>query len=195
MKIYTKTGDAGTTGLIGGVRVAKDHGRICAYGSVDELNAVIGISRSHGLEPELDEMLLLVQEWLFQVGAELATPNPEAHDMRWISQEQIGQIEQWIDSLEASLPPLRQFILPGGTAAAAHLHLARTICRRAERDVVALGHIEEGADVGQPIVLLNRLSDLLFVMARRANHLADQPDVPWSGRKGRQADRRTGDSS
>lgn len=133
MKIYTKTGDAGTTGLFGGPRVSKDDARICAYGSVDELNAVLGTARSTGLSDKLDKMLDAVQHELFSIGAELASPEPEQHNLKWDSNPHVSKIEEWIDSMEAHLPSLRNFILPGGSPQAAHLHLSRTICRRVER--------------------------------------------------------------
>ena len=137
MKIYTKTGDAGTTGLFGGPRVAKDDRRICAYGSVDELNAVIGIARATELGEKLDPILSSVQHHLFSIGAELATPNPEEHGLKWAGSTHVEQMEQSIDELETSLKPLRNFILPGGSTQAAHLHLARTVCRRTEREIVS----------------------------------------------------------
>ena len=133
MKIYTKTGDAGTTGLFGGPRVPKNDARICAYGSIDELNAVLGLTRAHRLPGELDEMLSVVQHQLFSIGAELATPNPEEHGLKWQGDQYVAQMEQWIDQLESHLSPLRNFILPGGSVQAAQLHIARTVCRRTER--------------------------------------------------------------
>jgi cob(I)alamin adenosyltransferase len=179
MKIYTKTGDAGTTGLFGGPRVPKDDARICAYGSVDELNAVLGIARSCGLPESLDGMLHPIQHHLFSIGAELATPNPDEHGLKWEGEPQVQQLEQWIDSMESELSPLRNFILPGGTPQAAHLHLARTVCRRAEREIVRLSHDPRVSELSQIIIYLNRLSDLLFVMARYANHDSAVADVPW----------------
>jgi len=179
MKIYTKTGDAGTTGLFGGPRVSKDDVRICAYGSVDELNAVLGIARSTPLTDSLDAMLAQVQHQLFSIGAELATPNPEEHDLKWDGEPHVSQLEQWIDAMEGDLPPLRSFILPGGSPQAAHLHLARTVCRRVEREIVSLSHNPRVSDVSNIIIYLNRLSDMLFVMARRANQYQNVADVPW----------------
>jgi cob(I)alamin adenosyltransferase len=179
MKIYTKTGDAGTTGLFGGPRVSKDDARICAYGSVDELNAVIGTARSTGLPDNLDAMLNQVQHQLFSIGAELATPNPAEHQLKWDGDPHVAQLEQWIDSMESDLTPLRSFILPGGSPQAAHLHLARTVCRRVEREIVRLGHDPRVSDVSHIIIYLNRLSDMLFVMARRANAYQGVADVPW----------------
>lgn len=177
MKIYTKTGDAGQTGLFGGLRVAKDALRVHAYGTADECNAAIGVARAAGgLDAELDAMLAQVQNQLFVVGADLATPE-ESPNIPRVGAEEIAQLEQWIDGLEATLEPLRQFILPGGTPAAAQLHMARTTCRRAERWAVSLLHEEPIS----PHVLsyLNRLSDFLFVAARAANARAGATDVPW----------------
>ena len=179
MKIYTKTGDAGTTGLFGGPRVAKDDPRICAYGSVDELNAVIGIARATSLGETLDAILGSVQHHLFSMGAELATPNPEEHGLKWPGLTHVEQMERWIDELEISLKPLRNFILPGGSAQAAHLHLARTVCRRTEREIVSFSRDRSVSDASHIVVFLNRLSDLLFVMARFANHQVGVVDVNW----------------
>lgn len=177
MKIYTRTGDAGETGLWGGLRVPKDALRVQAYGSVDETNAAVGVARATAaLSPVLDQILELVQNDLFVVGADLATPG-EAANVPRLGPEAAERLERAIDQLEAELEPLRQFILPGGTPAAAQLHLARTVCRRAERWCVTLTH----AEPVNPHVLtyLNRLSDLLFVLARSANAQAGVADVPW----------------
>ncbi len=179
MKIYTKTGDAGMTGLFGGPRVSKDDPRICAYGSIDELNAVIGITRSSGTNELLDPMLNQVQHQLFSIGAELATPNPTEHGLKWDGEPHVAQLEEWIDQMESKLTPLRNFILPGGCSQAAHLHLARTICRRVEREIVRLGHDPRVSDVSHIIVFLNRLSDMLFVMSRLANLELGVADVLW----------------
>ena len=177
MKIYTKTGDAGETGLWGGLRVAKDTARVQAYGTVDECNAAIGVARASGVEAGLDAILAHIQNQLFVVGADLATPGAAATIPR-IGAAEIAFLEESIDALEEQLEPLKQFILPGGTPAAAHLHLARTICRRAERWVVGLARQEQAlnAQVG---IYLNRLSDCLFVLARAANARAGVADVPW----------------
>jgi cob(I)alamin adenosyltransferase len=176
MKIYTKTGDAGETGLWGGLRVLKDSARVQAYGTVDECNAAIGVARVGGPPAQLDTILAQIQNQLFVVGADLATPGAAASIPR-IDAGTIAFLETTIDALEAELEPLKQFILPGGTPAAAHLHLARTICRRAERWVVALAREEAvGPHVG---IYLNRLSDCLFVLARAANAGAGVADVPW----------------
>jgi cob(I)alamin adenosyltransferase len=176
MKIYTRTGDEGETGLWGGVRVPKDAPRVQAYGTVDECNAAIGVARAMGVDAELDTLLAQVQNDLFVVGADLATPG-EATNIPRIGADAIQVLERAIDDLEAQLAPLRQFILPGGAPSAAYLHLARTVCRRAERRVVALSRSEPVNP--QVIVYLNRLSDLLFVAARHANASAGVPDVPW----------------
>jgi cob(I)alamin adenosyltransferase len=181
MKIYTKTGDAGTTGLFGGPRVLKNDPRICAYGSIDELNAVLGIARSCGLAATHDEILCAVQASLFSIGAELATPEPDKHGLKWGGEDAVARIEKWIDEADSSLPPLRNFVLPGGSAAASHLHLGRTVCRRAEREVVTLRSDPRVSDVSHIIIYLNRLSDLLFVLARQANQWAGVADVLWQG--------------
>lgn len=179
MKIYTKTGDAGTTGLFGGPRVSKDDPRIAAYGAVDELNAALGTALAVGLHPDQSMLLFEIQHGLFSVGAELATPEPEKHGLKWSGGGAVQRMEDWIDAIDGTLPPLRNFILPGGSSAAAHLHLARTICRRAERDVVRLRSDPRISDVSEIVIYLNRLSDLLFVMARQANQLAGVADVVW----------------
>jgi cob(I)alamin adenosyltransferase len=176
MKIYTRTGDEGETGLWGGMRVAKDAPRVQAYGTVDECNAAIGVARAAGVDADLDALLARVQNDLFVVGADLATPG-EAANIPRIGADAVQALEQAIDELEAQLAPLRQFILPGGVASAAYLHLARTICRRAERWVVTLSRSESVNP--QITIYLNRLSDLLFVAARYANASAGVPDVPW----------------
>src|SRR5919206_5347472 len=142
MRIYTKTGDKGETGLFGGGRVSKDHPRVEAYGDIDELNAVLGMARSVELMPRIDELLVPVQRDLFSIGALLATPNPDKVRQQLekarIDEDRIGQLERAIDDGEAELEPLKSFIIPGGTPKAASLHIARTVCRRAERRVVAL---------------------------------------------------------
>jgi cob(I)alamin adenosyltransferase len=177
MKIYTKTGDDGTTGLWGGLRVAKDSLRVQAYGTVDEANAVIGVARAAGVDPILDLMLATIQDMLFVVGADLATPGESASIPR-VGAESTAELEQGIDLLEEKLEPLRQFILPGGNLAAAQLHLARTVCRRAERWVISLAH--EEAINPEIQRYLNRLSDFLFTAARAANAHAGVADVPWN---------------
>jgi len=179
MKIYTKTGDAGETGLFGGGRVRKDSVRVDAYGEVDELNASLGLARSLPIPQELGELLLKLQEQLFTVGAVLATPagTKASEHIPTLEPEWVASMEQAIDSFEAELSPMTHFILPGGSQAAAALHLARTVCRRAERHVVAA--MREGEAPQSVVTFLNRLSDLLFVMARVANHRVGIEDVKW----------------
>lgn len=192
MKIYTKTGDEGETGLFGGGRVRKDHPRIAAYGTLDEFNATLGVvraelARSADLDPAmataLDSLLGTVQNHLFDLGAELAAPQSStkepagAKGTQLIQQPHVDELERAIDDHESRLPPLRQFILPGGTAVAAQLHVARCVCRRAEREIVSLAAEHPLRDL--PIRYVNRLSDLLFVLARAANHEAGGADVPW----------------
>jgi cob(I)alamin adenosyltransferase len=178
MKIYTKTGDQGDTGLFGGPRVRKDAPRIEAYGTVDELNAVLGVVRLASLPTDIDALLERIQNELFDLGAELATPDPAKLGLYQLGNDQITVLEQAIDRYEAQLQPLKQFILPGGQAGAAYLHLARTVCRRAERRLITLMATEK---IGEPLLIyLNRLSDLLFVLARAVNRAAGEPDVPWT---------------
>jgi len=186
MKIYTKTGDRGDTGLFGGGRVRKDHVRVDAYGEVDELNSTLGMVIVHlhaGGESAMAEAIRQVQDDLFTIGANLATPAPEdgGRENSYVpplDPERIAMLESWIDGADAELEPLKSFVLPGGSAAAAALHLARTVCRRAERRVVTLAG---QATIGQAqIVYLNRLSDLLFTLARVANKRAGVEDVPWA---------------
>jgi cob(I)alamin adenosyltransferase len=179
MKIYTKTGDQGDTGLFGGPRVGKDAPRIEAYGTVDELNSVLGIARAQGLDAEFDALVAKIQNDLFAVGAQLATPDPAHVASARVGAAEIAALEQAIDRFESRLEPLRQFILPGGCPAAAYLHFARTVCRRAERRLVALMRTPSEPIAPEPLVYLNRLSDLLFVMARVANRSAGTSDVPW----------------
>lgn len=182
MKIYTKTGDAGTTGLFGGARVSKASDRVASYGEIDELNSVIGLARAHGLESRKNNWLARIQSELFDLGAELSTVQDKQDSVAQflLVEEDIAKLEAAIDELDAELAPLKSFVLPGGTASASALHLARTVCRRAERSLVALAAIE----AVRPEVLryVNRLSDLLFVMARSANRDEGLPDVPWLGR-------------
>lgn len=179
MKIYTRTGDDGTTGLFGGGRVKKASARVEAYGTVDELNATLGVARATGLDPQTEGVLARVQVDLFTVGAELAcVPGREAKlAMALISAEDAVRLEHAIDAAGEILPPLTSFVLPGGSPQAAALHFSRTVCRRAERDVLALDDAPARQDV---VIYLNRLSDLLFVMARRANAVAKVADVPWA---------------
>ena len=179
MKVYTRAGDDGSTGLADGSRVSKAALRVAAYGDLDELNAVLGVLRSEQLPPNAAAELERIQSLLFDVGAFLADPRPgaalpdEAVRPEWA--------ERWIDRMEAELPSLRNFVLPAGTRSAATAHLARTVCRRAERTVVALA--ERGDPVGVAIPLLNRLSDAFFVLARWLNLHGGAPDVVWTRRR------------
>lgn len=182
MKIYTKTGDDGTTGLFRGPRVSKDHVRIEAYGEVDELNAVLGVVRAGPLPVELDPILAEIQHRLFDVGAELATPRSDDDRTRLLTPADVARLEAAIDSWEERLPPLREFVLPAGSESAAQLHWARTVCRRAERRVVHLASSGEEPLRAELLEYVNRLSDLLFVLARAANVLAGREDVPWRKR-------------
>jgi cob(I)alamin adenosyltransferase len=182
MPIYTKTGDDGDTGLFGGGRVPKNDIRVEAYGAVDELNSFVGLALASLTDGAVRRGLLLIQNDLFALGANLATPQgddsrprPQTPD---VPVARVEAMEEWIDQATEQLPELRQFILPGGTESAAILHVCRSVCRRAERAVVALGR-EEALDPGI-VPYLNRLSDLLFVWARLENFKAGQTDVPWS---------------
>ena len=181
MKIYTRTGDEGETGLFGGGRVPKDHPRVAAYGDVDELNSVIGVVRATEPMVLFDDLLASIQRDLFSIGGHLATPDPEkvakALARAELSDERIPLFERTMDEAELELPPLRAFVLPAGTPKAAALHVARTVCRRAERAVVALSH--ETTVPEQFLVYLNRLSDLLFTLARLANFRGGAGDVTW----------------
>jgi cob(I)alamin adenosyltransferase len=179
VKIYTKTGDTGQTSLFDKSRVSKADPRVEAYGEVDELNACLGAARAARLDADLTAVLEQIQSELFAVGARLADPSSRIAarvEKVTVSNAEVEQLEAMIDRLEAQLPPLRRFILPGGSTAGALLHLARTVCRRAERRVVGLG-----AEAIDPVIVtyLNRLSDLLFVMARVANHRAGTTEVEW----------------
>ena len=171
-KIYTRTGDNGTTGLGDGTRVAKDSARVEAMGDVDELNAVIGVLLTEPLPEAISKTLTRVQHDLFDLGGEICIPG---HVM--VKAERITVLEETLDQLNDDLSPLKEFILPGGTRAAAYCHLARTVCRRAERQLIKLGHEEAVTDVS--LQYLNRLSDLLFVMCRVINKDAGCTDVLW----------------
>ena len=180
MKIYTRTGDEGTTGLFGGGRVAKTHPRVEAYGDVDELNAAIGLARAIEPMPHIDEVLVPLQRDLFAIGALLATPDRDKMKRQLekasIDERRVTEMEHAIDDGDRELEPLKAFIIPGGSAKAAALHVARTVCRRAERRVIAL------ADEDIPpivVIYLNRLSDLLFTLARVANRRAGTGEVTW----------------
>lgn len=196
MKIYTRTGDNGTTGLFGGPRVSKDHARIEASGTVDELNALLGCIRGElerarsspgrtddaaGSLRQFDVCFALIQHELFSLGAELASPRPDEFHLRVISTDHIERLECWIDDSEGRLPPLKEFILPGGSPLAAQIHVARAVCRRSERRLITLA---DSDDLEIPlsaelIVYLNRLSDWLFVVARDVNRILGCADQPW----------------
>ncbi len=181
MPIYTRTGDDGDTGLFGNRRVAKDHARIEAYGTIDEVNAFFGLLRSEPLPVEFDRKLATIQSTLFDIGADLATEGGRACVARLAPA--IAELERWIDTSEAKLTPLRTFVLPGGTRTASLLHVLRTVARRAERrywTLVRAAGTEPSAAIPKEIgIWLNRLSDLLFSWARSANADAGTPDVPW----------------
>ena len=179
MKIYTKTGDSGETSLFDNTRVSKADARVDAYGEVDEVNACLGAARAAGVDQDIAQTLAAIQKDLFALGARLADPSARIAarvTKAAITQAGVEVLEQTIDRLESELPPLRKFILPGGSPSGSLLHLARTVSRRAERRVIALG-----PDATEPIVIvyLNRLSDLLFVMARAVNHRAKAPEIEW----------------
>jgi cob(I)alamin adenosyltransferase len=179
MKIYTRTGDQGMTGLYGGQRVSKDSDRVEAYGTVDELNAQLGVALlaidDHGLR----ERVIQIQNELFVLGADLATPHEAKASARVprIAAEDVTRLESWIDEADSELEPMNSFILPGGSPGASHLHWARTVCRRAERRVITLEHSETINEQGR--IYLNRLSDLLFVWARLVNQRLGVTDQPW----------------
>ena len=181
MKIYTKTGDKGETGLFGGGRVPKDHPRVSAYGEVDELNSFLGLARATEPMPRIDEILLPIQRDLLAVGALLATPNPtkmrEHLAKARIDEKRIRELEKAIDEADLELEPLKAFIIPGGSQKAATLHVCRTVCRRAERAVVAMQDDEAIPELA--IVYLNRLSDLLFTLARLASRKAGVAEETW----------------
>ena len=185
MKIYTRRGDAGETDLFGSGRVPKDHLRVEVYGAVDELNATLGLCVAATAEADLCALVQRLQCGLFELGAYLATPEARHRDAMKThepSDAEVDALETQIDAFETELPALERFVLPGGTPAAAHFHLARTVCRRAERLAVALDRAESLAP--SAVKYLNRLSDLLFVLARVANRRAGVRDVEWEGRKG-----------
>jgi len=202
MRLYTRSGDDGTTGLFGGERVSKDHVRIEAYGTVDELNAAIGCvvaetqrmreigerESNRGITGALHDLFMHIfanlQSRLFDIGADLATPERSKHEakIQRITDEQVSEVEKWIDQIEAGNTPLQTFIVPGGTELAVRLHLARTICRRAERAMVRLNHSEPVSHGA--VVYINRVSDMLLAMARRVNNEAGVDDVPWKSAKG-----------
>jgi cob(I)alamin adenosyltransferase len=177
--IYTRAGDAGETRLVDGTRVSKSTPRVEAYGDVDELNSLLGLASASGVDSDLSDRLVAVQRDLFALGARLADPNGRLADgapKAALGDADVRRLEVWIDQLEAELPPLRRFVVPGGTPAAAALHVARAVCRRAERRIVGLGR----AAVEPPLLAyVNRLSDLLFVLARAVNRRAGRADVEW----------------
>lgn len=190
MKLYTKRGDGGFTSLFDGSEVRKDDARVTAYGTVDELNAFIGLAAAVAVQragahstAELAARLTTIQSELFNIGADLATPETAAHRDRvpQVADAEIARLEAWIDDATAAVTPLRSFILPGGDLLAAQLHVCRTVCRRAERLVVTLSAQSASAGAVNPkvVIYLNRLSDLLFAWARWANHAAGVGDVPW----------------
>lgn len=180
MKIYTKTGDKGETSLFGGERVLKDDPRINAYGTIDELNSVLGLTLCEVNSPELKDVIEGIQNELFVVGADLATPKEKKEKrikINRVDDKFINRIEKLIDSFDSRLPQLQNFILPGGTRGTSLLHYARAVCRRAEREVVTLSN---NVDIGNKLIIyLNRLSDLLFVLARFENFSSNIPDTPW----------------
>jgi cob(I)alamin adenosyltransferase len=179
MKIYTRTGDQGQTGLFDGTRVSKADPRVDAYGEVDEVNAWLGLARAEGVDAEINGMLEQLQRDLFAVGSMLADPRHKVAarvEKALLGAPDIARLEGWIDTLESGLAPLRRFILAGGSRAGGSLHLARTVCRRAERRIISLG-----SDAVDPVVIvfINRLSDLLVVMARSVNARASVPETEW----------------
>ena len=178
-KIYTRRGDDGSTGLFGGPRVRKDDLRVAAYGDVDELNSALGVAREELPEGDLRAFVDALQSELFTLGAQLATPDASAapKEIPRLMQEQVDRLEREIDRLTGELPPMKNFILPGGSRAGAALHFCRTVCRRAERKMVELA--ESSPVPGEALAYINRLSDLLFVMARAANLRAGGPEIPW----------------
>jgi cob(I)alamin adenosyltransferase len=179
VKIYTRTGDTGETALFDGTRVRKSDSRVAAYGDVDELNAWLGLVHAQGVDSDLAEMIVRIQRDLFALGSRLADPAhriAERVTKAAITPEDISRLEIWIDTLETELPALRRFVLPGGTASGASLHVARTICRRAERSMAVL---EPDRLEPELLVYVNRLSDLLFVMARAVNRRAAVPELEW----------------
>lgn len=182
MKIYTKRGDQGKTDLFGGDRVGKDAQRVAAYGDVDELNAAAGVAAAAGCDPALADRMREIQSALFDLGASLATPDPD-HRVKagvlGVGDGDIEKLERWIDELEAGLAPLKTFVLPGGSASASAFHVARTVCRRAERAVVALAGTPGESVQESSLRYLNRLSDFFFVVARHENQRQGSPDVAW----------------
>jgi cob(I)alamin adenosyltransferase len=179
MKIYTRQGDTGETGLLSGVRVWKNSPRLEVIGTLDELNATLGLLRTERLPEEPDRLLERLQNELFNAGTELAAASPADSPSPAIAAQQVQEIEETIDQYEAKLLPLKGFILPGGVRSAAMFHVARTICRRAERQLVALVQLDKQAASPSMLAYLNRLSDLFFVLARLSNAQAGIADMPW----------------
>lgn len=184
MKIYTKTGDKGTTSLYGGTKVEKDNLRIETYGTIDELNSYIGLIRSYTIDPILMEELIIIQKDLFNIGAELATPadklmlaNGKPRLKVMIEESQITQLEEWIDDIDETLEIMTHFILPGGNQASSHTHVARCICRRAERLIVSLSKVEEIRP--ELFKYINRLSDYLFTAARKIAKDNNHEEIKW----------------
>jgi cob(I)alamin adenosyltransferase len=178
MKIYTRTGDDGTTALFAGGRVLKDHGLVDAYGTVDELNSCLGLARAQGIPAPADGWVEIIQNTLFVIGSDLATPlDARSEWLVRLKQEQVQPLETWIDQMEQDLPELKSFILPGGTTAAATIHVARTVCRRAERLCVS---VHQTTPVNPNVLMyLNRLSDFLFTLARWVNHQVGAVETQW----------------
>ena len=177
MKIYTRTGDQGETSLFGGTRVAKTDARISAFGTLDELNAILGLAQAAGLPDSCRPVVEKLQHQLFDLGAELATPDSAERGLECIDEIDVTDQESTIDALEGDLSPLKSFVLPGGTQSAALLHLARCVCRRGEREIVSLSQV---APVRETVLkFINRTSDLLFVLARKANAEAGTKDTTW----------------
>jgi cob(I)alamin adenosyltransferase len=187
VKLYTRTGDDGSTGLFGGKRVMKDHPRVEAYGTVDEANSALGLAAAacsateagDDLHSWFVDIIERLQSALFEIGADLATPAHSAHESKIhrVDDSEVHGVEQWIDAVEEYNQPLKHFVLPGGSELAARLHVARATCRRAERCMVRLAH--EDAVNSRAIMYINRVGDLLFAMARLANRAAEVPDIPW----------------
>ncbi len=181
MKIYTKSGDKGKTSLFGGERVEKNNPRLEAYGTIDELNSILGFVIANELHSKTKNIILNIQNNLFVIGAELATPsNVKSKSIKSIQSDEIKNIEDYIDEIELELKPLSSFILPGGSKSASLLHMARTVCRRAERRIIEVDLEEKiNPDI---IVYINRISDLLFVLARFENHISSTPEIEWKQR-------------
>ncbi|MBL7251745.1 cob(I)yrinic acid a,c-diamide adenosyltransferase [Alloalcanivorax sp. C16-2] len=179
-RVITRSGDDGRTGLADGTRVAKDHPRIQALGSLDELNSALGVLRAKGLDPDLDGLLETVQQLMFDLGGELAVPGTVT-----LTEEDLVEMESQADTLNAELPPLREFVLPGGHPAAAWCHHCRTLARHAERDLVTLANTGDDTVNPESRALLNRLGDLLFVMARLINQRTGTPEPQWVQRRDR----------